>query len=94
MLPIRIYTVHQSTPQTSCTHSIAPGVSVSGTLILLSAGTIKLTAVVENSFEPSIHTVYPAFLADGLESSIILVEGIPMIPWNDIVVWEGIDRGE
>ena len=60
--------------------------------MLLSGGTIKLTAVVENSDEPSIHTVYPAFLADGLESSIILVEGIPMIPWNDIVVWE-VTRG-
>ena len=69
---------------------IAPGVSVTGTLILLSGGTIKLTAVVENSVEPSIHTVYPAFLADGLESSIILVEGMPMMPWNDMVVWEGM----
>jgi hypothetical protein len=56
-----------------------------GTLTTLSGGTISRNAGVEYSEEPSMFTVYPAFLLEGLESSIILVMSSPRVHWKRIV---------
>jgi hypothetical protein len=58
-----------------------------GTLTTLSGGTISRKAGVEYSEEPSMFTVYPAFLLEGFESSIVLVMSSPRVHWKRIVDW-------